>query len=59
MARLIAGTGIEGDRYALNTGTYSPFPDIREVTLIEVETLIALARDHQIDARAPTSTAAT
>ncbi len=49
MARLLAGTGIEGDRYALNTGTYSPFPDIREVTLIEVETLRALARDHQID----------
>ena len=48
-ARLLAGEGIEGDRYALNTGTYSPFPDIREVTLIEVETLLALARDHRID----------
>lgn len=47
-ARLVAGLGIEGDRYALATGTYSAFPDIREVTLIEVETLIALARDHQI-----------
>ncbi len=37
-ARLIAGAGIEGDRYLLGTGTYSPFPDIREVTLIEEET---------------------
>jgi MOSC domain-containing protein YiiM len=48
-ARLIPGTGIEGDRYALATGTYSPFPDIREVTLIEIESLIALTRDHQIE----------
>ena len=47
-ATLIAGVGIEGDRYAsdVNTGTYSAFPDVREVTLIEVETLEALARDH-------------
>ena len=48
-ARLIPGSGIEGDRYALGTGTYSPFPDIREVALIEAESLIALARDHQIE----------
>lgn len=48
-ARLIAGQGIEGDRYALGTGKYSAFPDIREVTLIEQETLIALKRDHGID----------
>jgi len=48
-ARLIAGEGIEGDRYATGLGHYSPFPDVREVTLIEVETLIALKRDHQID----------
>ncbi len=48
-ARLLAGSGIEGDRYALATGTYSALPDIREITLIEVETLMALARDHQRD----------
>lgn len=48
-ATLIAGSGIIGDRYALGTGTYSPFPDIREVTLIEIETIEALARDHGID----------
>jgi len=44
-ARLIAGRGIEGDRYYLGTGTYSPRPDIREVTLIEAEALDALARN--------------
>jgi hypothetical protein len=48
-ALLIAGYGIEGDRYSAGTGTYSKIPDIREVTLIEVETLIALRRDHGID----------
>jgi len=47
-ARLIAGTGIEGDRYATGRGHYSEFPDIREVTLIEEETLTALARDHDV-----------
>lgn len=49
-AKLITGVGIDGDRYAkgLDTGTYSAQPDIREITLIEVETLEALARDHAI-----------
>ena len=49
-AALIAGVGIAGDRYAVGTdaGTYSAQPDIREVTLIEVDTLEALARDHDI-----------
>jgi MOSC domain-containing protein YiiM len=47
---VIAGVGIKGDRYAtdVNTGIYSDFPDIREVTLIEIETIEALARDHAI-----------
>ena len=48
-AQLVQGLGIEGDRYALGTGKYSPFPDIREVTLIEIETLIALKRDHDVE----------
>ncbi|MCF6234438.1 MAG: MOSC domain-containing protein [Rhodobacteraceae bacterium] len=48
-ATLLAGEGIKGDRYATGRGKYSPLPDIREVTLIEVETLEALARDHEID----------
>ena len=47
-ATLIFGQGIKGDRYALGTGKYSPFPDIREVTLIEIEMIDALARDHGI-----------
>ena len=46
--RLIAGQGLEGDRYMTGRGKYSDIPDIREVTLIENETLIALARDHGI-----------
>ncbi len=48
-ATLIPGQGIEGDRYATGKGHYSEFPDIREVTLIEIETLVALRRDHDID----------
>jgi len=49
-ARLIAGTGVEGDRYATRLGTYSKKHHIdRQVTLIEVETLEALARDHGVD----------
>jgi len=49
-ARLIAGTGLEGDRYAARLGTYSKNHHIdRQVTLIEVEVLDALARDRGID----------
>jgi MOSC domain-containing protein YiiM len=49
-ARLIEGVGIEGDRYATALGTYSHKPHAdRQVTLIEMETLDALARDHGID----------
>jgi MOSC domain-containing protein YiiM len=44
-ANFIAGRGIEGDRYFLGTGTYSPKPDFREVTLFEIEVLEALARN--------------
>ena len=48
-AHLIAGTGIEGDRYATRLGTYSQKHHVdRQVTLIEVETLEALARDRHI-----------
>ena len=49
-ARLVPGIGIEGDRYATRTGTYSDRHNVdREVTLIEFETLEALARDHAIE----------
>ena len=47
-ASLIAGSGIEGDRYQRGVGKYSEIEDIREVTLIEIETLEALKRDHDI-----------
>jgi hypothetical protein len=44
-ATLVAGRGIEGDRYFLGTGTYSDLPAMREITLIEMEVLEALARN--------------
>ena len=45
-ARLIAGQGIAGDRYALGTGTYSIKPgEDRQVTLIESEMLARVAAD--------------
>lgn len=48
-ARLVAGVGIPGDRYAERRGTYSPRHHIdRQVTLIEEETLEALQRDHGV-----------
>jgi MOSC domain-containing protein YiiM len=49
-ARLVAGIGIAGDRYATRLGTYSKKHHIdRQATLIEVETLDALARDHGVE----------
>ena len=50
-ARLIEGRGIDGDRYALGTGTYSIKPgEDRQVTLIEREMLDRVAADdgHEI-----------
>lgn len=48
-ARLIAGTGLEGDRYATRLGTYSHRHHVdRQATLIEIETLEALARDRNL-----------
>src|SRR3984893_1404682 len=49
-ARLVAGIGIEGDRYATGLGTYSKKHHLdRQVTLIEVEVLEAIARDRGIE----------
>jgi MOSC domain-containing protein YiiM len=49
-ARLVAGIGLEGDRYATRLGTYSKKPHIdRQATLIEVEVLEALARDRNVE----------
>ncbi len=54
-ARLVAGKGIEGDRYFLGTGTYSlQEPDIPlgEVTLIEIEALEAPGQERSAAAEA-------
>ena len=49
-ARLVAGIGIEGDRYATGLGTYSKKQHLdRQVTLIEIEVLEAIARDRGIE----------
>lgn len=46
---LVAGVGVAGDRYANGVGFYSDRPEPgRQVTLFEIETLEALARDHKI-----------
>ena len=53
--RAVPGRGLEGDRYYLGTGHYSPRPSPggREVTLIEMETVEALV-DQLISARSET-----
>jgi MOSC domain-containing protein YiiM len=44
----IPGVGLEGDRYALKTGTfYKPQPDF-ELTLIEAEAIEAILREYKI-----------
>lgn len=49
-AKLIADVGIEGDRYATGKGHYSYKPGpVRQVTLIEIETLEAIQRDNGIE----------
>lgn len=48
-AQAVAGSGLAGDRYAEGVGTYSKIQGPhREVTLIEIEAVEALARDHDI-----------
>lgn len=45
----VAGRGLKGDRYFLRQGTYSGKDDaLRQVTLIEMEALEALARDYHL-----------
>lgn len=47
--RAVAGRGLEGDRYHGGKGFYSDHPGpMREVTLIEEETIEALRRDHDL-----------
>jgi len=48
-AHAIPGVGLEGDRYALRTGTFSkPLPD-RELTLIEAEAIEALKGEYHFE----------
>jgi MOSC domain-containing protein YiiM len=48
--RLVAGIGLEGDRYAMGLGTYSKNHHIdRQATLIEAEVLEALVRDRGVE----------
>lgn len=45
----VPGRGLEGDRYFAQAGTFSPKPaPDRDVTLIEIEAIEALARDYGI-----------
>ncbi len=47
---LVAGHGIDGDRYASDSGFYSHKPEEgRQVTFFEEETLDALKRDHGVE----------
>jgi len=45
-ARVIAGRGIEGDRYAASCGTFSANSGQRNVTLIEEEALADFGREY-------------
>lgn len=48
-AVLLAGKGVQGDRYANGTGHYSFKPRAdRQITLIEMEAIEAIVRDHGI-----------
>lgn len=47
-AKCLPGSGLEGDRYAMNAGTFSkPGAPDREVTLIEAEAIEAANRDYK------------
>jgi MOSC domain-containing protein YiiM len=47
--RAIPGVGLEGDRYALQKGTFSKPEPSHELTLIEAEAIEALSRDCAIE----------
>ena len=48
--RAVPGKGLEGDRYFKGEGTYSRQPgSLRELTLIEIETIQALERDYKLE----------
>jgi MOSC domain-containing protein YiiM len=48
-SRAVAGKGLEGDRYLLETGFYSDGKDGRQLTLIEREALETLLDEHGVE----------
>ncbi|HEX2075750.1 MAG TPA: MOSC domain-containing protein [Geodermatophilus sp.] len=45
-ARLLAGRGLEGDRYALGGGTWAQYPDLeKQLTLIDRDDVAAVAAE--------------
>lgn len=45
-ARLLAGRGLEGDRYALGGGTWADYPDLeKQLTLIDQDDVTEVARE--------------
>jgi MOSC domain-containing protein YiiM len=45
-ARLVAGRGLAGDRYALGGGTWAGYPDLeKQLTLIDADDVAAVARE--------------
>ena len=44
--RLVAGRGLDGDRYALGGGTWAEYPDLeKQLTLIDADDVAAVARE--------------
>ena len=44
--RLVAGAGLEGDRYALGGGTWARYPDLeKQLTLIDRDDVVAVAAE--------------
>jgi MOSC domain-containing protein YiiM len=45
-ATLVAGVGLDGDRYALGGGTWARYPDLeKQLTLIDADDVAAVARE--------------
>ncbi|MGY1729021.1 MOSC domain-containing protein [Geodermatophilus sp. SYSU D01062] len=45
-ARLVAGRGLEGDRYALGGGTWARYPDLeKQLTLVDADDVAAVAAE--------------
>jgi MOSC domain-containing protein YiiM len=45
-ARLVAGRGLDGDRYATGGGTWAHYPDLeKQLTLIDADDVAAVARE--------------